>query len=339
MKRRIWTAALSAIGMCMLILDTKTALAGAADGIELCLRVVIPSLLPFFVLSMLLTSSLNGTPIPFLGSLGRLCGIPEGAESLLIVGLLGGYPVGAQTVAAAHRDGQLSKATAQRMIGFCSNAGPSFLFGIVAGQFSHWWIPWVLWGIHIVSALLVGILLPGKETKTVRLQITQPISLMGALRRSLSVMGMVCGWILLFRIMIQFLSRWFLWLLPQTVQTILMGILELTNGCCSLDLIENVGLRFVAAAGLLAFGGLCVTMQTASAVQPLGLRSYLLGKSIQTVLSVLLAFLAQMLLFPAGQRIQIHGALAAMLPVILAFFAVLLRESEKKSSIAGRLGV
>ena len=40
--------------MLMLILDGRTALTGAAEGIDLCIRTVIPALFPFFVLSPLL---------------------------------------------------------------------------------------------------------------------------------------------------------------------------------------------------------------------------------------------------------------------------------------------
>ena len=99
--------------MLALILDGRTAIDGARQGIELCLRTVIPSLFPFFVLSILLTSSLLGSPLAVLRPLGRLFGMPDGAESLLIPAFLGGYPVGAQNVAAAFRSGQLTKPEAE----------------------------------------------------------------------------------------------------------------------------------------------------------------------------------------------------------------------------------
>ena len=78
--------------MLALILDGRTAIDGARQGIELCLRTVIPSLFPFFVLSILLTSSLLGGSLAVLRPLGRLFGMPDGAESLLIPAFLGGYP-------------------------------------------------------------------------------------------------------------------------------------------------------------------------------------------------------------------------------------------------------
>ena len=40
------------LGMLALILDGRTAIEGARQGIGLCLRTVIPSLFPFFVLSI-----------------------------------------------------------------------------------------------------------------------------------------------------------------------------------------------------------------------------------------------------------------------------------------------
>lgn len=332
MKRNLWTAILAGAGMLMLILDTKTALAGAADGIELCIRVVIPSLLPFFFLSNVLTSSLTGVSIPIFGSICRICGVPKGGESLLLMGLLGGYPVGAQNVAAAYRDGRLTKGQAEHLLSFCSNAGPSFLFGIVAAQFTQWWMGWLLWGVHIASALLVGFLQSGQRDGTVKLNRAGPVSPIAALHSSLAIMASVCGWIILFRVMLHFLQNWLLWLFPQAIQTLIIGSLELTNGCCQLSLIENTGLRFIIAAGLLSFGGLCVTMQTATAVGSLGIKSYTKGKLLQALISIIIAFGIQ-LLFPVSIRVELHGAIAAIIPIILAFFAVMLRESEKRSSV------
>ena len=76
------------VGMAGLILDSKTAAAGAADGIQLCLGVVIPSLFPFIFASLLFTSMLTANPPTFLNWIGRGLKLPHGAEGLLLVGLL-----------------------------------------------------------------------------------------------------------------------------------------------------------------------------------------------------------------------------------------------------------
>ena len=121
----------SAAGMLILILDSKTALSGASGGIDLCIRTLIPSLFPFFVLSVLLTGALSGQAGKYLRSIGTICKVPEGAESLIAVSILGGYPAGAQNVSVLFRRGQINASQAARLLAFCNNAGPAFIFSAV----------------------------------------------------------------------------------------------------------------------------------------------------------------------------------------------------------------
>ena len=339
MTRRIWTGSLSALGLLLLILDAKTALSGASEGLSLCLRSVIPSLFPFFVLSILLTDALTGLRFPLLRPLGKLCGIPRGGESLLAVGLLGGYPVGAQCAAQAYRAGQLSRQDARRMLGFCSNAGPAFLFGMVAAKFPAAWMVWALWGIHILSAIVVGSLLPGKLDGAVRLSQGKQESLSGAVRRSITVMAGVCGWVVLFRVIIAFIGRWCLWLLPESAQVAVTGLLELANGCCDLCRISNPGLRFIVCSGILGFGGICVTMQTVSVTEGLGLGYYLPGKLLQGLISLFLSAFLQSLVFPAEERTYIPAIWLIGTVIILSLSIIVLHKFEKRSSNPAAVGV
>lgn len=335
---KIITGIGAAVGMLLLILDGKTAIAGAQEGIDLCLRTVIPSLFPFFVLSIALTSSLSGINIPFLRPLGKICRIPQGSEAILLTGFLGGYPVGAQAVSGAYHAGQLSRAQADRMLAFCNNAGPAFLFGMIAPQFPDSRYAWLLWGIHIFSGLLVSLTLPAGDLTPVKLADSRALSMSGCLRKALTVMANVCGWVLLFRVLIAFLNRWFLWMLPVSAQVLLTGILELTNGCCSLARIENVGLRFILCTGMLTFGGLCVTMQTMSVIPGLSGRDYLRGKLLQTFFCILLAVACQPLL-PAQLRYPVPALASAFAACILSALVVLAGKRQKNSSNPALVGV
>ena len=312
-------------GMILLILDSKTALAGAREGIDLCIRTVIPSLFPFFVLSSVLNRALMGTSLKWLRPVGALCGLPEGAEPILIPAFLGGYPVGAQSVTAAWKAGQLSRQDAQRMLAFCSNAGPSFLFGMVAAMFPEGKIPWLLWLIHIAGALLTAVMLPGRSADRVTLNDGHREDLTDTLRGSIFVMACVCGWVVLFRILIVFLDRWVLWLLPMNLRVAVVGVLELSNGCCDLWRIPDLRVRIMLASLMLSCGGLCVLMQTRSVTQGLSLRYYLLGKLIQTAVCMLLW---DMLLY----RRWLYAP-------ILAFFALILRKTENRAGIPADSGV
>lgn len=292
------TGLLAALAMAVLILDSKTALQGAGEGIELCLHTVIPALFPFFVLSSMINSVFIGKSLPILRPLGKLCGLPSGCESLLVLGLIGGYPVGAQSVSEAYRQGAITVPTAKRLLGFCNNAGPSFIFGMAASLFTNACVPWLLWLIQVVSAVMVGILLPGKDNYTASLQRMTQITLTQALQQSLRNMAAVCGWVILFRVYLNICNRWFLWLLTPTLQTIFTGILEMSNGCWSLTGVEDPGIRFLLACCFLTFGGLCVCMQTASVSRRLGLGMYLPGKLLQTVFSFFLSAMILPLLYP-----------------------------------------
>lgn len=326
MKNKPYAGFAAALGMLMLILDSKTALQGAQNGIDLCMRTVIPSLFPFFLLSIVLTNAFLGSPLTWLRPLGKLCGIPEGAESILISAFLGGYPVGAQAIATAYRSGQLSKADAERMLAFCSNAGPAFLFGMVSSMFPEKGMAWLLWGIHVISAILVAAGMPGKSENRVRMEENAPVTLPSALHRAMIIMAAVCGWVILFRVVIAFLQRWLLWLLPMTAQVAVTGLLELSNGCCELWKIPDVHVRLLVCSGILSFGGLCVTMQTVSVTTGLSLKQYFVGKGMQTVLSFLLT----------GS--VLYGI---WLPccAILAIFGIILRKTQNRGSIPKPVGV
>ncbi len=339
MKHGMLTGAGALIAMALLIFDAKTGLYGAAQGVELCVRTIVPSLLPFFVLSMLLTSSLAGRRIPFLSPICRACGVPGGAEGMFLTGLLGGYPTGAQCVAQAFERGQLSKMDARRMLGFFSNAGASFLFGIVASRFSRMRYVWALWVIHILSAIFTGMLLPGKRNQQLSISSGAPITLPQALGRSLRVLAEVCGWVILSRVVIAFCSRWFLWLFPDWIQVAFVGLLELANGCFELGTVPGDGLRFLLCSSLISFGGVCVLMQTVSVTKTLGLGMYLPGKLLQTIISLFLAYFAQLVLMPAGERVGgNYWEICAITAIGVLFFAFFIRY-EKKCSNPAEVGV
>jgi hypothetical protein len=287
-KRWIVPAA-SSLAMLLLIVDTDTAVTGAKDGVSLCANVLIPSLFPFFLLSALLGNSLAGIRIPLLRPLNRLMGIPEGAESLFILGLTSGYPVGARSVCQAYENGQIRKADARRLLGFCSNAGPAFIFGMGSNLFQSSLVPWLLWIVHILSALLTGLLLPGKENVTSSMVRTEPIHLPQALDFSMGAMASVCGWVVIFKVVLAFLTKWVLFLLQAEVRALITGILELSNGFVATASISNEGLRFLFCCVMLSLGGLCVGMQTVSVTQSVGIGMYFPGKLLQCLLSIIIA--------------------------------------------------
>jgi hypothetical protein len=193
---------------------------------------------------------------------------------------------------------------------------------MVSSVFPDRWMVWMLWAIHILGAIFAALMIPNKDTAPVKPAKGHILNLSAAIVASIRVMAVVCAWIVLFRIVIAFLNRWFLWLLPTSLQVAIMGVLELANGCCALEQIADVNLRFVICSGMLAFGGICVTMQTVSVTDGLSLKQYFLGKSIQTAFSVIAA--ASVCMTPSKYTI---------VPMMLILTALFLLQISKKRCI------
>lgn len=335
--RRFAIALLSFLMMIVCILDSKTVIAGAADGVTLCIRTVIPSLFPFLAVSGMLTGAVRGSTL--LRPLGRILRIPSGAEPLLLIGLLGGYPTGAQAIAQACSDGRLSRSDAYRMLGYCSNAGPAFLFGMAGSLFISPGIPWLLWGIHIVSAIITGLIIPGKpECPATGTPSTVP-SVSTVMKRSLEAMVSICGWVIVFRVLLAIGQRWLFWYLPTWLQTACAGILELSNGCIALSALPLPGQRLILCSLFLGFGSICVWLQTVSVTAGLGTGMYLPGKLMQSCISVLLAAASQYFVFPAAEQMTLSAGVLTALVLFPIGMAVYLRKKKNTSGNPVTVGV
>ena len=277
-------------GLLVLIFDSKLALEGARSGLEMCIKTVIPSLFPFFVLSLFLTSTLNTGTSETMLCISKKLKIPQAAASVLIPSILGGYPVGAKCLGDLYRRRAINRKDAERLLSFCNNAGPSFLFGMVSGFFPDVELVWRLWLIHLLSAAATAWMIPIKTSDQKEIPVPKEAEKPTVLPTAAKAMCLVCCWVILFRTILSFLKAWFLWLFPDWMQVLVMGFLELTNGCCELMLIGDVRIRFILCSCMLAFGGVCVILQTASVIDELSIRYYVRGKLIQTAFSFLLSY-------------------------------------------------
>ena len=332
------TMVFSGVALCVLILDAKTAVHAASEGISLCLTTIVPSLFPFFIITALLTGAFASYCISFLTPLGRLLRLPENGELILLIGLLGGYPMGAQCVRQAYCNGQLSTKNAERMLTFCSNAGPAFIFGIGASILPEAWMCWLVWLIQVLSSIIVGWLTPAHPGVEIAAPQSASVTFSDAIQRSIRVMATVCSWIVLFKIILTFLRQWILWILPEYVSITLSGLLELTNGCTSLSQIQSIPMRFCLFSVLLSGGGLCIAMQTQTVLMGSGLslRPYIIGKFVQSAVSSILCALP--LLFVFRIRLPLSAILVlATSTLICVVYTITERKSKKRIDFWNRL--
>ena len=265
----------------------------AAEALSLCAKSVIPALFPFLAVSRLLVSLGFGEWIsPHLaGVMTPLFHQPGPASSALLLGLVGGYPIGARTAAKLYASGALTRAEAERLLTFCNNSNPVFLISVLGvGVFGSVRAGLWLWLLHIAAALLTGLLLRGHGTdrRSVPPAISfQAPSLSGAfvsaVRDSASGMLSVCAFVTLFYVLAAPLRG-----LPGPWAALTVGVMELFS---LTPLLHCDRMGFVLAAGCAGWGGLSVLCQTAAILDgtDLPLRPCVLGKLMQGLLSAALA--------------------------------------------------
>lgn len=326
------TLVMAATAILVLVLDARTALFGAQQGVMLCIHTIIPTLFPYIFLTGMINKILIGKHIPVIRYLGNLCAIPAGGESIFLLGLIGGYPVGAQLIADTYTCGGIDHRTACRMLGFCSNAGPAFIIGMLSPLFTQPSVPFIIWAVHVISAIVVGILLPGKTCMPSALRVTTASGNKPVLERAIITTAKICGWVILFKILLTFLTKWLPAAFPKPIITVLSGILELSNGCVSLSSIGNEGLRMLLCAPLLAFGGVCVHMQTCSVTGSLGLGMYIPGKTLQALISLLLILPCTYILY--HMKVLKLSILVLILTVTFATSMIIFANHRKKCSVS-----
>ena len=272
----------------------------ALEGIDLCLRSVIPSLFPFFVLTALFQE--RAIPLRLgrlLAPVFRRCFRLSGAGgSVQLLGLVSGYPVGAAAASALYRSRGCGKEEAQRLLITANNCGPAFLLGILGGRvFGRAGPAFLLLAIHIAVTLWLALLLgampgPAPAEKTEE-PVPAPLSaaFSAAVLRAGSGVLTVCAYVILFSVPVRFIPE-----LP-----LLRGFLELTAGLSAMSGFspENAA----AAAFLLGWGGLSVCAQVLRHAREAGLSAapYLAGRFLHGLVSALAAwccFTRPLLLIP-----------------------------------------
>ena len=252
---------------------------GVRDGLSLAAREALPALFPFFLAGDLLVRT------GFAAQLGRaaarplawLYGLPPAAAPAVILGLTGGYPVGAATAAGLALRGTLARADAARVNAFCNCASPGFCVALVgAGVFGSARTGAVLYLIHIAAALLTGLFVARGAPAPRRADAAAPApdesfaaAFCGATQRAAHTALTVTAFLTVFSILLRLLAPL---LAVSTCGGAFTGLFELTRGLDGFaPLPLPVGARLTLASFLLGFGGLAVHFQVRALVEPAGL--------------------------------------------------------------------
>ena len=239
---------------------------GALDGILMCVGILVPSLFPFYVISAFMgESSLAECLAPLLEPVGKFLLKTSGASVIpLIMSLVGGYPIGARTVAALYKKGLITHNEASKISLIAFGAGPGFLVSFVGVSLllsKESGI--ILLSSQIISMLTIALIArfteKDKNSAEVQPQIlpTPNIgeSLVNAVGDSVKAMGAMCGFVILFSTICNVLTEGFNF--EGIFADTLLSLLEITTGVTALS--GKYSLTYISM--MTAFGGICVHLQ------------------------------------------------------------------------------
>jgi sporulation integral membrane protein YlbJ len=167
MRRISFVGAYTIAGLCvfialLMLLYPKQGFDASLKGVLLWWDVLLPALLPFFVISELLLGfgivHFFGTLLdPLMRPLFRIPGI---GGFVVAMGFASGYPVGARLTSQLWEQRLVTREEGERLVAFTTSSDPIFLIGAVSiGFFNDASLAGILGAAHYGSALIVGLLM------------------------------------------------------------------------------------------------------------------------------------------------------------------------------------
>jgi len=144
-----------------MIINPQETVKASASGLKLWFSVLVPALLPFFIVSELMV---NLGFVNFLGVvlepvMRPLFKLPGCSSLVIAMGFTSGFPVGAILSRKLYEENLLTANEAERLVSFTNNSSPLFILGAVGvGMFGSPALGYLLAVSHYLSNLLVGVL-------------------------------------------------------------------------------------------------------------------------------------------------------------------------------------
>lgn len=262
----------SAVFLIFLIYNPALCTLGAAKGLSLWYKQVLPALFPAMAAASFLISRKSIQ--------AALKHLPFPASAAFLSGLLCGSPMGALTCSGLYASKLLSQRSARWVVCFVQLPSPLFLSGFVASTLLA--LPAKMRFIFLLCAylpffasfLLCTFLFLLKPVAKYSISLEKDIQKAASPEPSLNDICDTCLLLLVrigvllmfFSILSEFLNS----AVPQSaVQTILIGMLEMTTGISKISSLNTLSLRYKSAICLflLGFGGICVHIQVRQAWQ------------------------------------------------------------------------
>ena len=272
-----------------ILLYPADAVNASRNGLMLWYEKVLPTLLPFDIISnVLIHSGYMDALTKHLTKYFRFF-MPVSGEGVFILcsGFLFGFPMGSKNCAELLKANKIHPKEAEILFYITNNISPVFIGSYILLQ----------------QLQLTGMLLlyrkkeENRQKKTAsQSQITFKI-IDAAIMNGFETLVRIGGYIMLFSILISLVEKL---PLPKPVLILLENVLEITNGInCLANTDWSIQTKYILAMTATAFGGLSGIAQTSSMVKgtSLSMKKYCLVKLFLTLCTFLLAVAVSVFLF------------------------------------------
>lgn len=281
----------------------QSATKGAAAGLLLWYRTLLPTLLPFMILTDLMlhyqvADLLSKILYPVFGKIFRLS---HSGCFAMIVGLLCGYPMGAKVSADLVRSDRITESEGQYLLSVCNLASPVYINGFLLHSCLNVNENVVRYFLCLyLPVIIIALLKRSKKTNSAPSKASghashqdSPSGLEHCIMCGLKSIAMLGGYVILFAVMQELLNS-VTGFLPETLRLLLMGILEITNGTEAIsDSTLSNPMQILLSLSLTSFGGCSCLFQTKSMLHDtnLSIRKYLVSKLAASVMTAILSLI------------------------------------------------
>lgn len=283
----------------------KDAFQASKDGLLLWFNTILPSLLPFLILSDFLihTGKIPHILAHFSGFFQTCFGLTTYGAYALFLGLFCGYPMGAKLTADLLREQKIHEEEACYLLTFSNNASPMFITAyILLNTLNVQGYTLATFCILYLSIFLTSVIfrfryhrfsvvVPAKEKET---------SLKSSLGRLIDISIMngfetitrLGGYIILFSIGASMITR--ITAPFPALSWVLPGVVEITTGIRQIAASPlSFPVKYLLILTVTSFGGFSAMAQTKGMLSgtPLSIKVYFVGKLLNAVCTFLLGIL------------------------------------------------
>lgn len=281
--KKIFLTLLCTIAIFIILTSPELVTDGVRQGIKLNLYSVIPSLLPFMVLTNImmkynLCEYISYIFKPFFTKIFKVSSMGCFA---IVIGFTCGYPMGAKIIGDLYKNKLISKSEAGYLITFCNNCSITFLlnyivFNCLGAGIPLYMVLLLVYAPPILTGIVNQFLLKPDITNNSYVNYTpdntNPIF---SAVKSISILSV---YIICFTV----ISGWVasISFLPQILKCAISGLTEITSGSHFItSTISNVFIKNLSILACTVFGGFCIMFQSFEQLPDFSLKkNYIIGK-------------------------------------------------------------